>query len=256
LKKCAATWDKVFVVPGPSEIKSVAEGCNESPLPFSEQTERLRDLCNGVKHLNGSNVVTFMDQTEYYYSDMNIVILAAGGWSDCRAVDTFPLESEEANTIWVADINGLRHIEPGDFKKWHMDDIEWLNERLSWWQIHRPFVRVLILTHSLCNGQLLNRELPKEVYKRIYIDIMPFDTTRQTIAHKNIHAWLCGATGSCASGFVGIMRGGVFSSVNALYATPDMKYKNPSFISDRKIEIKYSEEVESLRKADTSIKLQ
>jgi hypothetical protein len=233
LKKCAATWDKVFIVPGPAELSSHAA------LTATDQLQQLREFCDSslIGHVDiGRYPITLMDQAEYYYSHLDIVILAASGWADCSTLEKFPVATHEADTIWVADAGGVRKIQPDDLTNWHMDDMAWLQERVTWWKRQRPAVRVVLMTHSLSSPYLLNSGLPKEAYERIYMDVMPFTSTDPMFAKGNIYAWLCGATGSCTSGFMG-PKNRVFSSVNALYAKGSATHRNPQFLPDRKLEI-------------------
>jgi hypothetical protein len=232
LRRAAATYERVFYVPGPLEM-TAAEG---DPCGFTEQWDALDDLA--FLAARKSQNIVILQQNEWYDSVKDVVVLGATGWTPCAGMDTVP-EGVLERGVWTVDTE-MRQVTPDDLRTWHIDDIRWLRERVSWWSTHRPVVKIIILTHHLCSGQLVSMELPREAYRRMALDVMPVDVLPKVVAEGPVAAWLCGAMGSCVSG---LSRGGpqrpkTFLSSNSLYSLGAQKGRVEQFMPDRRLELR------------------
>ncbi len=234
LRRLAATYQRVFYVPGPLEMTSGGA----EPRVFTEQWDSLDDLTLLAAKKWGN--ITILQQGECYDATNDVVVLGATGWSPCVGLEEVPEGMLERN-VWTAQGGvGLRRITVEDLRTWHMDDIRWLRERVSWWSTHRPVVRIVVLTHHLCSGQLVSHALPREAYRRMALDVMPVDVLPRITEEGQVGAWLCGAMGSCVSGTT---RGGggrqkTFLSANSLYSVGSQKGRSEQFLPDRRLEMR------------------
>jgi hypothetical protein len=234
LRRLSVTYPHVFYVPGPLEMTSGGA----EPKGFTEQWDSLDDVAflAGRKHNN----ITILQQGEWYDSKNDVVVLGATGWSPCAGLEEVP-EGMLEKSIWTAEGGiGLRRVTADDLRSWHIDDIRWFQERVDWWSTHRPVVRIVVLTHHLCSGQLVSHELPREAYRRMALDVMPVDVLPRVTGEGQVSAWLCGAMGSCVSGTTrgGGGRSKTFLAANSLYSLGAQKGRAEQFLPDRRLELK------------------
>jgi hypothetical protein len=195
LRRTAAMWETVYLVPGPRELAAGKEG---GP-PFYEQLHELRAVAKGVS-AEWENIY-IMDQGEVAIRNKDITVLGATGWTtDGNAV-------AGGEPIWKGVGQG---ITKEDIATWHGEDMAWLRERNAWWGIHHPDVRKVILTHDLCTDSLLGAVSSNR-------KCMPITSVAPILGHlspRAPYAWLCGAGGSAVSG----MSRHTFLATNGLRA--------------------------------------
>lgn len=229
LKRCSATWETVFYVPGPLELASAPE----VRLPFPTQEDAMVELAASAAA--GRENIVWMNQGEWEDSTRGIVLLGATGWTEAAGLDAVPRGTEEGERLWSGGAEGVERVGLEQLREWHTEDMEWLTERLEWWGRRAPGRQVVALTHHLCSGRLLSFDLPRAAYKRMALDVMSVESTHRAFHARNLYAWLCGATGSCVSGYMGTQKG-VFTSANSLHPCPTLAHPSPNYLPDRRLE--------------------
>lgn len=217
LTRCANTYESVSVILGPEELRTPW-------LPYPYTMDAWRKLVERMPN------VSILDQGEVYDSVRDVCVLGATGWTPAIGMQEIPEDSVEG---------GIRHLEgegpltPTTLGSWHTEDLRWIRERLDWWATHRPTVRTVVLTHHLCSGHLVPLGATRKVYRRIPLDVMPADATKEVLRAPNLAAWLCGAGGSCTSGvFGGRMP---YVAANCFLAAGE--WQNPAYLPSRVLEI-------------------
>ena len=198
LRRAAATWESVYIVPGPRELAAGGEG----GAPFYKQLDELRALAQEVS-TEWENV-HIMDQGEVVIRNKDITVLGATGWTAAGA---------DAEPIWKGE---GQQISKEDIATWHNEDMAWLQERNTWWGMHHPEVRKVILTHHLCMESLVGGGGGGDGGGRPTV-CMPLASVAPILGHlhpRAPYAWLGGAGAGAVSG----MSRHTFLATNGLRA--------------------------------------
>lgn len=239
LLRCSAAWEKIFWVPGPHELASPSKEL------MVDQLHSLRQVAANVMKETGGTIL-ILDKSEYACHADDVVLLGITGWPDLLGNGIMPLRpatSIEATRLWTAggDTGGhAQNIQPGDIQKWNAESLQWIRERISWWNAYRPGMRKVVLTHHLCTASLLSSGLSLAVYERASLDVMSDYSTADLLGNRagvSPTAWLCGATGSSCTG---LLRNGTFIGVNSLFGAEGggaAAAANPRWMADRRFEL-------------------
>jgi hypothetical protein len=215
LRRAAATWETVFLVPGPRELAAEKNG---GP-PFYEQLDELRGLAKEVS-AEWENLY-IMDQCEVAVRNKDITVLGATGWTAGGSTGIEP--------IW----KGVgQRISKEDIATWHEEDMAWLRERNAWWGVNYPEVRKVILTHDLCVESLIGGRGVGGPAAAPHV--MPIHSVAPILGHltpRAPYAWLCGG-GSAVSG----MSHDTFLATNGL-RSEEGGAANPLYLPNRCLEI-------------------
>jgi hypothetical protein len=220
LLRCSTTWERVFLIPGPGEFAG-----GENHIPFWCLSDEMRNLAQEIEDIGGGAAIEVLEQGEVTIPFQDIVVLGTGGWG---ATESGPLKGVAANIRFAKGIDPAKEM-----TTWCEEDMAFLLARVRWHLHNTPEARIIILTHSLSSGHLLQRGLPAAVYERIPQEVIPVDLSSPILKRPNVYAWLSGALGSCVSG----MNNGTFTSGNAFYTTENRSATNPNYMVDRHITI-------------------
>lgn len=209
LKHAAKLWPKIFWIPGPLEYSSFSEA------PFYKCIDLMRDSQKGV----GPSPILIMNQTEVYDSVREIVVLGITGWSPFR---NEPFESDRPHPHITVSNGELVPATLKEIRQWNSADIQWLKKKVIWWTLHRPHVRIMILSHHLCSPYLFSYsgEDLKDVVKNLDYHFIGFedDTPFLALSNNRLNTWLCGSSSATISGNVGPLGGNyVHGAVNPLF---------------------------------------
>lgn len=197
---CTDTWDTVYCVPGPSELRS---------------EERLNGLFpNLPKNLH------LMDQIEER-PDNSLVILGCPVWTGhASEISKIPNWSEEEQFF-------LAYRSPNSIGFWHEEDKEYLLDRIRSYQAsHGSSVKILLLTHSVPHQTFLSTSSkPPEKYRKILLH----DGNFRDLFQKNVIGCLSGAGGESTTGFLGPFQ--AFCGINPAFTGPSM-VPNPQYRPD------------------------
>ena len=233
LKHAAKIWPKIFWIPGPLEYSSF------SKAPFYKCIDLMRDSQKG----SGPTPLLVMNQTEVYDSVREIVVLGLTGWSPFRYK---PFESEIPYPNISFSNGELAPATLKEIRQWNSTDIQWLNKSVLWWSLHRPHVRIIILSHHLCSPYLLSHSmgLSMEFLKNLDYRLMGFedDIPLRALSNNRLNTWLCGSSSATISGNVGPLGGNyVHGAVNPLfyfdYGGSKSEKKNEGFNGSASIDI-------------------
>lgn len=216
LKECSTAWQQILLVPGPTEYQGGIE-----KAPFTSRIDTLREMVGEINELSsfGSDVAV-LEQGELELPYHSIVLLGATGWG-------MPEGAVTGLTSGIYTAGGP--VKACDLTRWCKEDLEYLKERVKWWQRAHPSTQLILLTHSLPKGHLVQPGLPTEVYTRIRQEVIPHELTTPILKSPNVAAWLGGALGSCVSG----MHRSTFLASNALFSTEDCSLVNCNYLRDR-----------------------
>jgi hypothetical protein len=179
---------------------------SEKGVPYYEQLDALRALA--LDSSDGRANVRLLDQGELPFRDQDIVVLGTGGWT---AIHPHTMQVIPSETIWNTPEERLL---PDHLATWHNEDWAWMNERHSWWALHHPSVRRILLTHSLCTDSLVSTH--EREYAAARPMTIPYASNRWMFeagsAVPKPYAWLCGAGKGSVTG---MLQGRLFIGVNA-----------------------------------------
>lgn len=172
LRRAAATWQTVYLVPGPRELA----GSNEEKQPFYEQLDELRAIAIEVS--GEWNNIHIMDKGETVLRDKNIAVLGTTNLTTAGEA----WAGSCGGPIWKGD---GQQMSKRDIKHWHYECLTWLHEKNTWWEIYDPEVRKVILTYDLW------MDAPIGGGSSPILDSLP---------PRSAYAWLCGIDGANISG--------------------------------------------------------
>jgi len=225
LLRCASKWDRVFIVPGPLEYTS-------NPIekqPYAYQIDKVAAILKGVNATKQQNRVVLMDQGEYAFVEDDIVMLGAYGGTAPESDTVLQPEWPEAN-IWTVRNGRIVRAGVEGLTSLHESDVEWLYDKMQWYSIKRPQTRCVVLTHSLCSKYLLAKAAGQRRWtaERRGLEIMGTAPANRLAQNTSLYVWLCGASPSSVSGFVGKS---IFAAVNGCYDVDGAK--NPLYAPNR-----------------------
>lgn len=229
---CLEHWDPIFWVPGPLELSG--------PAAYTEQLDRIQEVAadTAVAVGRSEESILVMNQTRWSSPELGVTVLGCSGWTECAGFEEGPVPNEffEGVRVHFQDAAGLRTLAVEDIRDWHRDDIRWLKREVGLAARRPSAMRSILLTHHLCSGHLLNRELPRETYRRMALDVMSVEDIAD-IVEAQPYAWLCGAAGSCTSGFLGHGRNTFMSVNSARQGLAEMAPAHPAYMPDRRLEV-------------------
>lgn len=225
LLRCASNWDRVFVVPGPLEYMSNSR----ERQTYAYQVDKVADIVKEVNATKQQERLVLMDQAEYAFAEDDVVLLGAYGGTAPEPDTVLRPEWPEAN-IWTvrngrvvrAGVDGLATL--------HESDVDWLYDKMQWYALNRPKTRCVVLTHSLCSKYLLAKAAGQRRWtaERRGLEIMGAAAANRLAQNTSIYVWLCGASPSSVSGFVGKS---IFAAVNGCYDVDGAR--NPLYAPNR-----------------------
>ena len=221
LRYCSDSWPRVFWIPGPSE--------HAGPGTFYDSLERCRDIAAVASKPGGQ--IQVLNQTEIYDCDRDIVFLGTTGWTPMADVsEKGGIDSCSDVNTWCTEKNALRPVRAGDIRNWHRDDMLWLQGKTNWWSMHKPAVRIVVLTHHLCSPLLLGSGKNEELMRRFPSECIPMESSHPVLSSGGLTAWLCGAGNRCVSGNVSSLRDSfVYGAVNPLSSPAAQEALTPAF---------------------------
>ena len=213
LRFCAAEWETVLWVPGPTELAS------ETPHLYTDRIDQLRELAAAA----GDNTHV-LDQSAINFDDAGVQVLGVSGWSQYPP----PTNALELSQLWHFTDGGLRPFDEARIKALHSEDMDWLDLQLN--STDRP---TILLSHSVPDPNLVTGStLTDAAAKRLALDLMPMKPMRG-IPNAHVVAWLSGATGCCATGTAYPWR--MFLGLNSYAGGPDAP-PNPNYQRDQVFE--------------------
>jgi hypothetical protein len=213
LTRAARAWDRVLLVPGPLEFGAT----KLVPTPYVYQADRLRALLGAA----GAGRCLFLDQGELVMPRYNAVLLGAYGGPSIETADEIDAAWPESH-IWTAAGGTAAPMTVAELDHLRSSDLDWLRERTQWYARHRPDLRTIVLTHSLCSPLLQGRGPARR------IDVLPAHLVAHACSPRT-PAWLCGAGATSVSGLVAPT---LFAAVNGAACWKGWQ-QNPHFMSDR-----------------------
>lgn len=205
LLNCSRAWDRTFIVPGPLEYSS----SSSSRRAYPYQMDSIREIFKEVGDKGGQLIL--MDQAEYVFPKENRVLLGTYGWP------SFSKEMGQGqgwpeDNIWTGVGGYLNRMDAKTFQAMQEWDLTWLYKKIMWYTYNKTYsYKMIILTHSLCSPYLLQNRLgPRSVMDVVHPSY--FDMFQGN--NSPIESWLCGAGGSCVSGFLNKQT---FAAVNSFY---------------------------------------
>jgi hypothetical protein len=188
IRWCADTWDHVYCVPGPCELR---------------ENDHLFGVFNKVP-----KNVTILDHTAHQAAS-NLLILGAPLWS-AHGKQMAQRKWSEAERYFLA------FKPPKTIQNWHEDDKEYLQEQIrANNSCYGQSLKLLLLTHHVPHRNFLP-SVPGETDRQIILH----DADSYSLFGPNVVGCLSGAGGGSNTGFHGRYK--AFCGVNAAFQGPTM----------------------------------
>lgn len=192
---CADNWEQVYCVPGPLELQS---------------KENLHGMYKSIPPN-----VHILDHVEKQTG--KILLLGLPSWSG------YGSKLARLDSYSEYDLYFMANKTPQQIQHYHEEDIEWLQERLSYHQIFQVYNQksILLLTHWLPSRALLGHRRNEE--RDIYLHV----SNIENYFNKCVLACLSGAGQSTEEETIGNpINSKVFSGVNCAFRGPNMVPNN------------------------------